>query len=90
MICCWPFTVMSVGVLKEKFFFAVVSRLTFHSTLPLVLSSATTNGSLPPSALKMSALPTRMGEPPLPWTGEYFRSVCFQITLPARSRQAVP
>src|SRR5438552_451109 len=88
--CVFPFTVIGSGVLNENFFFASVSRGVRQSTSPVFLFNATMNGSLAPSQLKMSALPTRIGEPPLPCTGGYFSDVFRQITLPLRSSAAVP
>ena len=90
MICFWPLTSMSSGVLKENFLGASVFRSVFQITLPVLRSRATMNCWSLPSALKTRAFPTKIGEPPLPWTGRYFRLVLRQRTLPARSRQAVP
>src|SRR5262245_39933437 len=84
-----PF-VINNGVLKENFRDAGVSRAVFHRTAPVSAASATTKGLEAPSQLKNRRSSTRMGEPPLPWTGGYFRDVCFHRVLPSRSRQAVP
>ena len=43
-----------------------------------------------PSQLKISLSPATTGEPPLPWTGEYWMESTFQTKVPSNSRQAVP
>jgi hypothetical protein len=66
MICCFPFTVINSGVLKENFFKDSVLRAVFHRTVPLARSSAITKGWSEPSQLKTKALSVRMGAPPFP------------------------
>src|SRR5688572_158366 len=94
MICAAPSASIASGVLKENGALALWFRGVFHRTSPVFASSAATKGSRPPSQLKTSswfpAPPTSAGEPPLPWTGGYFRDVCRQSTLPERSSATVP
>lgn len=81
---------MPSGVLKEKPFFGLNPRFFFQRIFPVRRFSDATNWTSEPSQLTTSESPTSAGEPPLPCVGLYRSFVFRQITLPFRSRQAVP
>src|SRR5689334_15597848 len=85
-----PVTVIASGVRKENLSCAVVLRGVFQSTFPVALFNATRKGLLAPSQPITSALPTRIGEQPLPCTGGYFNEVLRHRTFPFESSAAVP
>ena len=76
MTCFVPLTVINSGVLKENVLWESVTRLTFHRTVPVVLSRATTNAPelrplIPPHRLRQAKFGTALlvyGQLPPGWT----------------------